>query len=363
MPCYFPLQAVRLQDLHPGTGNRRIKVLGSIARCYDDFLKANPDIPAKALAKLLKRWQSVNDAYWSHVDADDLLQVPCGKCVGCRLERSRQWAVRCVHEASLYDDRNCFITLTFNDQFLPRDRSLSKSIFQDFMKRLRKRYVKTVPKHYDDASRDKFLFENGIRYFHCGEYGETYGRPHYHAILFNHVFDDIVLYKRTATGCDLYTSECLQRLWSCPETGRPFGFATVGSMTFDSAAYCARYIMKKVTGEAAEEHYKGRLPEYTTMSRAPGIAKRWFDQFFTDVYPKDYFKLKKDDKLIEMRPPRYYDNQFELLDECEMLAVKEARKLAAAANVSDNTPERLHSKHKKKLLDINRLIRNVDAEQ
>ena len=119
------------------------------------------------------------------------VQVPCGQCIGCRLERSRQWAIRCVHEASLYDD-NCFITLTYTDENLPcrgnRDcdkcdhfkekrcdgleRGLCKRDFQLFLKRLRK------------------MFGKGVRYHHCGEYGEQLGRPHHHACLFNFNFPD-----------------------------------------------------------------------------------------------------------------------------------------------------------------------------
>ena len=86
-------------------------------------------------------------------DPDDPLKIPCGRCIGCRLERSRQWAIRCVHEASLYE-RNCFITLTFSPEHFPKDRSLNKRDFQLFIKRLRKK------------------FGPGVRYFHCGEYGE-----------------------------------------------------------------------------------------------------------------------------------------------------------------------------------------------
>lgn len=363
MPCDFPLQAVRLQDLHPTTGKRRVKVLGSIAKCYNDLLDTKIFAPEQA-ARLLSFWQAREGFYLRDIHPDDLFPVPCGKCAGCRLERSRQWAVRCVHEASLYEERNSFITLTFNDRFLPRDNSLDKKYFQDFMKRLRKCYVPTVPKHYSQADREAFMRDHGIRYYHCGEYGELFQRPHYHALLFNHVFDDLVHYKNTRNGCKLYTSEKLQRLWSCPDSGRPYGFVTVGEVTFDSAAYCARYIMKKVFGDDAESHYCGRLPEYTTMSRAPGIAKGWFDQFWKDIYPKDKFHLENSKgKMIAHRPPRYYDSQFELIDDVEMDMIKIIR-LERAKDpvvVSDNIPERRVVKAKNRLLKIKDWTRTVDS--
>ena len=109
---------------------------------------------------------------------DQPIEVPCGQCIGCRLERSRQWAVRCVHEASLYKN-NCFVTLTYSDDKLPSDGSLHFDHFQKFMKRLRR--------FYDDSR---------IRFFHCGEYGEQYSRPHYHCCLFNFDFVDKKFWKK-----------------------------------------------------------------------------------------------------------------------------------------------------------------------
>jgi hypothetical protein len=125
--------------------------------------------------------------------------VPCGQCTGCRLERSRQWAIRCFHEASLYEN-NCFITLTYSEQFLPADRSVSVREFQLFMKRLRKKYGP------------------GIRFFACGEYGEKFSRPHYHACLFNHDFKDRELFK-IQNDNRYYTSEELSSIWSDPASG------------------------------------------------------------------------------------------------------------------------------------------------
>jgi len=69
------------------------------------------------------------------------LELPCGQCIGCRLERSRQWAIRCVHEASMHEN-NCFITLTYAPEYLPPDGGLIKSDFQKFIKRLRKSIFK-----------------------------------------------------------------------------------------------------------------------------------------------------------------------------------------------------------------------------
>lgn len=135
-----------------------------------------------------------NQAY----DTGHQLQVPCGKCIGCRLERSRQWAIRCMHEASLYED-NCFITLTYNDDHLPSNGSLDKTHFQKFLKRLR-----------------KSIYPQKLRYYHCGEYGDEGGRPHYHAIIFGWSPSDKVLIStedKQGITCHRYLSESLTQIW------------------------------------------------------------------------------------------------------------------------------------------------------
>ena len=106
-------------------------------------------------------------------------------------------------------------------------------------------------------------FGSGVRFFHCGEYGELYERPHHHAILFNCDIYDKELLLNAKTGFNLYTSSLLSSLW-------PFGLHSIGEVSFESCAYVARYIMKKVTGDMSESHYHGRKPEYITMSRRPG---------------------------------------------------------------------------------------------
>lgn len=214
------------------------------------------------------------------------LELPCGQCVGCRLERSRQWAVRCMHESQMHE-HNVFITLTYDDDHLPFDSSLNYRHFQLFLKRLRK-------------------LKGPFRYYMCGEYGELTARPHYHACLFGVFFEDRELYRELPSGSKIYTSKTLEGLWS-------FGYSSIGDVTFESAAYVARYIMKKVTGRNAEEHYKivddmtgeiyDRVPEFTRMSLKPGIGYTWFEKYKSEVYPHDRVIIRG----REMKPPKYYD--------------------------------------------------------
>jgi len=252
MPCYHPMPAVRMVD-------------GSV------------------------KFVSRNKA-----GVDGTLELPCGQCIGCRLERSRQWAMRCLHESSLYD-QNSFITLTYDESTIPPGGSLWYPDFQKFMKRLRK------------------FTKRSVRFYMGGEYGESTARPHYHACLFGYDFPDKVFFRKSSSGEKLYTSAILERLW-------PHGLSSVGAVSFESAAYIARYCVSKVTGDLAESHYscpeyvdsdgvicQAVTPEFNHMSLKPGIGARWLSKFETDVFPRDYVVING----VKTRPPKYYDTLFE----------------------------------------------------
>lgn len=223
-----------------------------------------------------------------------------------------------MHEASLHD-QNCVVTLTYDDEHLPADGSLDKQAFPDFVRRVRRSGGK-------------------VRYFHCGEYGDREGRPHYHAALFGYDFPDKELGPPSKSGADQWLSPALERLW-------PSGLCTIGCLNFESAAYIARYVTKKVTGQRAQEHYErvnpltGELvqvePEFATMSRRPGIGAGWFKKFGSEVYPSDEVIVRG----RACKPPRYYDKQ---LSEGELAAVKGARLVESMGRLVDGSEDRLH---------------------
>lgn len=192
MPCFHPLDALLVTDhtIPIGTKGRRRIVFDRSEISLSKFKNSE-----------------------SYVDQ----KLPCGQCVGCRLERSRQWAVRCMHEASLHS-KNCFITLTFNQEFLEQRKNVWSLDYHDwrlFIKRLRNKFG-----------------TKSVRYYHCGEYGQMcancdrslfycqcgtaqiviLGRPHYHACLFGFDFPDKELFRITSTGHMLYTSKILLEL-------------------------------------------------------------------------------------------------------------------------------------------------------
>ena len=254
----------------------------------------------------------------------EFVTVPCGQCIGCRLERSRQWAMRCVHESQLHE-ASAFVTLTYDDEFLPLNGSLQRPPvdFQKFMKRVR-----------------KWWEPRRVRFFHCGEYGKSFGRPHYHALLFGCAFDDQVLFSHSVSGEPLYCSAQLSALWGA-------GFCTVGAVTFESAAYVARYVVKKVTGAAAARHYErvdsetGEVlklePEYTTMSLKPGIGAGWFEKYKSEVYPSDEVVMRG----RVMRPPRFYDVLLGREDKVALELVKSERVHSSWEHLADQSPARL----------------------
>lgn len=267
------------------------------------------------------------------------MAVACGSCLGCRLDHSRMWATRIIHEAQCWPV-NSFITLTYDPEHLPSDGSLNKSHFQKFMKRLRERF------------RDR-----PIRYYHCGEYGDELQRPHYHACLFNLTFPDQKLLHQKQ-GNALFTSELLQEVW-----GK--GFCTVGELTFQSAAYVSRYCLKKVNGSRAHDHYLRcdengvaywLQPEYVTMSRRPGIGKAWFDQFKGDL-KNDTVPVPGRGVLNKM--PRYYDQLLEEVDPKLFARIKRQRQKQKEENPEEYTAFRLEQKFKVKKAQADQLKRTI----
>lgn len=251
------------------------------------------------------------------------LQLPCGQCVGCRLRRSRDWAIRCMHESQLHPV-SCFVTLTYDNEHLPAQGQLVYRHFQLFMKRLRKRFPR-------------------VRFFMCGEYGENTWRPHFHAILFGVGFDDRVLWRKSNSGFDLYRSETLSSLWD-------LGGAEIGELSVESAQYVAGYCMKKVTGALAEAHYcktdlnTGEIyhlvPEFARMSLKPGIGAAWLEKYHSDVFVRD--GAVANGSVFQV--PRFYDKKLEDLDSERYVDITVSRYLKSFKTSVDSTPERLRAR-------------------
>lgn len=241
------------------------------------------------------------------------LEVPCGQCIECRLRKSRDWAARIMCEVSLVPN-NVFLTLTYSDEFLPHGRgalpSLDFSHLQTFMKDLR-RYCEY---HYGHT---------GIRYYGAGEYGDRSARPHFHLCLFNlpnELMNEMVYFSKSFNGDLYYTNPIFSQIWSK-------GHCIAGDLTFQSAAYVARYVVKKMTGESASVYDTlGIEPERALMSRRPGIGREFYERNKYSIYKNDEFFLPVVGRL---KPSAYFDKLYSFEDPVFMEVLKGDRSLSA----------------------------------
>lgn len=314
----------------------------------------------------LTAWQLGDGTVVFNHHAKDIrrqLELPCLQCQGCRLERSRQWATRAMHEAQMHD-HNAYVTLTYDDQHLPENSSLKHYDFQCFIKRLKQCASRTEKLLTDSAERRKIdgkgtiTSGEAIKYYMGGEYGsgENTERPHYHAALFGVNFKDQE-YFTTRGENDLYISKTLSELWRQ-------GHCSIGELTFESAAYIARYCMKKITGDLAKAHYErinpetgeiySKTPEYNRMSK--GLGKTFYQTYKRDLYPHGKAVINGH----EINTPRYYDKLY-AKEEQETFEnhTQWARQKNARLFAAHQTPERRQARARVLKAKLNQLRRDL----
>ncbi|WNK13694.1 MAG: replication initiator protein [Microvirus sp.] len=292
----------------------------------------------------LKAFRTPSGVVFQELGRYDILgdiELPCGQCIGCRMRRASDWSLRVMHEASMWE-KNCFITLTYGRDSLPKHGSLEHRDFQLFIKRLRK-----------SAKAQQ------VRFYMCGEYGPLNQRPHYHACIFNEDFrEDRLPAGKGASGSPFYESKRLTELWG-------HGKCSVQDLTRETAGYCARYIMKKVLGPSAKTAYSfvdedgvitERAPEYAAMSLKPGIGATWFKKFTNDVYNGDYV-ISKGQK---MQTPRYYDRLLKKEDRERKETVDWKRAEKAKTKHADNTDERLRVREQVEMAKVQHYVRSLE---
>lgn len=272
----------------------------------------------------------------NRTDTLHVLNLPCGRCMGCRVQLALEWRTRLVHEASLWP-QNCFITLTYDDDNLPPGGGLRYEDFQAFMKRLRSRLAG----------------KKTIRFYATGEYGERLRRPHYHAAIFNHDFsEDRTELRRSGAGYVLFNSPLLNACWAK-------GFANIGEFNRQTAGYLARYVTKKITGEdhgrIDRETGEVRPPELAHMSTHPGIGAGWLHKWKQDVYPFDRVIVDGQPRT----PPRYYFRLLRSLDRTQAAEVKDKKQLTLERRKKDDTPQRQRAKEEVIRARVKRLKRTL----
>lgn len=265
--------------------------------------------------------------------------VPCGHCLGCKLDHASEWATRITTEARQWE-KCCFITLTYNNGLrktfdgqtinklsLPINQKGQMTLFkkdvQDFLKRLRW-HEKGIQEWENPRNGKK---ERPIRYLVCGEYGPKGGRPHYHMALFNYEPDDLKPYKQNKQGDWLYTSKKLQSIWGN-------GFVVIGKLSYKSASYIARYTMKKAySGERQtwtrwgydyqkqkrykiKSNYQKQKPqaEFIQMSTGVGLGRLWWEENKEFCKKWGYISIKIGDKVQHKPLPKYFKKLWEKED-------------------------------------------------
>lgn len=312
---------------------------------------------------------------------EDFQEIPCRRCLECRLAYSRNWAMRIMHEASL-SDHNYFVTLTYQDYFLPQRTIVNDPVkyafdlfdgnLDDFdsvkVGTLCPDHLSSFLKRFRQQMRRKGLATSGIRFYACGEYGEVYKRPHYHLILFNCPLPDLEFVGRSQSGFPLYSSQHIYDAWKFPifVQGKTewitAGIHQIGEVTFESAAYVARYVLKKSTGRDSEDakmNYicdqiskDGKLDrlidfskwiksiggtlsntvqgEFVRMSNRPGIGRRWAEDNLDSMYSTDEVFMKNAYGVVPLKPCSYYDKIYDAILPVDYQNLKQQRQARAA---------------------------------
>lgn len=306
MACYHPLLAIKTIR---SDGKIRMKFLGDYHSNSEFFNNLSPGF----------------------LERDDVVRVPCGQCIGCRLEYSRQWAIRCVLESKSHPVGTCwFVTLTYDEEHCLYNsyacdpvtgevtypvRSLVPSDLTKFMKDLRRYYEY----HYHHTD---------IRFFASGEYGSKNMRPHFHIILFNCPIFDLKPFGYQKQGdFTYYESDVFSKVWFK-------GLVCIGELSFDSCAYVAKYMLKKHKGPDSDLYYRshGLVPEFSRMSRMPGIARQWYDENKDKVYTYDSLGISLGSKDYVPKPPSYYDRLFSLEVPERIEEIKKNRRFVGMLN-------------------------------
>ena len=316
MSCYHPMVLIKTSDMTDPEQRKIAEVLR--LRHKGEGRSVNTFLIPKELA--------VGEGI--KLNSTNAVLVPCGHCIGCRLDYSRQWAERCVHEAESHES-NYFLSLTYDDDHLPFGSkgiaTLVSSEISDFMKRLRTTFER------------KFGL-TGIRFFGCGEYGtpgvgSRLSHPHYHIILFNCPIPDLQerhpimvdgklkwIFQYDDEGNKLLFSPTIHECW------QKRGTAQIGQVTYESCAYVARYIVKKQLGPEGQQYRDcGINPPFVRMSRMPGIGYDWFDQHYEQLIMYDNYIFKRGDKAFPVKPGKYFDKIIKELDEQLFYEKKEQR--------------------------------------
>lgn len=324
MACFHPNVVTHFPKGFKGNDGRLVRNKDGSIREWKFFGAAYEDVlpDGREVFRLVNHSDSYVEKFQDVYQDGTLVfseLVPCQQCIGCRIDYSRHWADRIVMESLLYPEySNFFVTLTYDDDHLYHNLtgyelellvngqyqtiSAATLVLEDVQK-----FLKSLREYYS-----RVYNHVGIRVYYCGEYGSKTRRPHYHLCLFNLPIQDLTFYSRNFRGDILYNSPTLEMLW-----GK--GYVVIGELTWESAAYTARYVVKKFKGKQFDEFYDSMghvLPEFSHSSNRPGIAAGYFEKYKTDIYKYDAIQLPSSDSRKGITTvPRYFDKLLERYQE------------------------------------------------
>lgn len=257
-------------------------------------------------------WQEMKEAF----PENDYYRIPCGQCIDCRLRYSKEWASRIICESALYE-YNLFVTLTYDDDHLPLSKVCPTLSTLDY------RDLQLFLKRFREALRRDFGF-TGVRFYAAGEYGDLSQRAHFHICFFNlpyQVMEQLRFYKTSFCGDLYYISDYIQDVW-----GK--GIVVCGDLNFQSAAYVARYVCKKIKGSEKLDELKrlGITNQESRMSLKPGIGADYFYLFKDQIYKNDEMFLPAVGRVCVSR---YFDKLMNLDDPVFLAELKAHRALSA----------------------------------
>ena len=323
--CYNPMLAERLPVVNAESGKSGYRFLRSVKSWLRDHPESEEEIRQSGGLWIDSYKDDVGavptEPYANRYDGEyigwrykkKLVILPCGQCLDCRCRYAQEWANRIMLEAQ-YHDESYFITLTYDEEHVPvaLDKSgepvytLQPKDLQDFIKRLR--------------SDQEYHKDNRIRFYAVGEYGSTTHRPHYHIIVFGLKIDDLELIGKNRHGTLLHDSKKIREIWG-------LGLTEVDQMSWESAAYCARYTVKKL-GKKETSFYEDHnlVPEFSRMSLKPAIGYQYFDEYKEDIYKNDEIFISTVKGGRKCKPPKYYDDKYDDIYPADMAVVKGNRR-------------------------------------
>lgn len=270
--CYYPTYIRR--NLNKLTGEVTHKYIGK----YSDGYLIARDYGGNKTSN--STYSNFDEILENNVMKSRFIQIPCGRCIGCRMDYARSWADRMTyHVLTCPKDVNWFVTLTYDDDHLNTLRCDNDLGLYSLNYEHKTEFIKSLRNMFRDSSIDFYM---------SGEYGGSTARPHFHAIIYNCPIDDLVYWKYNDNGDPIYLSDTLAKLWK-------YGFSTISPFTWTSSAYVAKYVEKKAYGyNKAEYEAYGLEPEKCFCSRRPGIAHDYYIQNYADIWKNNGLNVSRD---------------------------------------------------------------------